>query len=63
MSCYFLTSPKFGTEDELRNIFSFETSVEQYKSEGGTSKDAVLLQIRKMQQWAEPYEALCEIRK
>lgn len=47
--CFY--SPEFGTEKELRKIFSWESSVEQYTTEGGTSKSAVSKQIESLEQW------------
>lgn len=59
MITYFI-SPEFGTEEDLRKIFSWEASVEQYTSEGGTSKAAVLLQLQQLEKWIKPYEILCK---
>ncbi|OWR45785.1 argininosuccinate lyase like protein [Danaus plexippus plexippus] len=48
---YITICPEFGTEKELRKIFSWESSVEQYTTEGGTSKSAVSKQIESLEQW------------
>ncbi|XP_023944030.2 argininosuccinate lyase [Bicyclus anynana] len=46
---------EFGSEKELREVFSWEASVEQYTSEGGTAKEALLLQMQQLQQWLHNY--------
>ncbi|CAH2086541.1 unnamed protein product [Euphydryas editha] len=52
---YLAICPEFGAEEELRKIFSWESSVEQYTSEGGTSRNSVLSQIREVKQWLQNY--------
>lgn len=47
----FYYSPEFGTEDELQSIFSWETSVEQYSSLGGTARAAVAHQVDTLRSW------------
>ncbi|XP_039747439.1 argininosuccinate lyase isoform X2 [Pararge aegeria] len=47
---------KFGSHEELQKIFSWEASVEQYTSEGGTAKEAVLAQMQKLQQWLQNHK-------
>ncbi|XP_045445521.1 probable argininosuccinate lyase [Melitaea cinxia] len=58
---YLAICSEFGTEEELRKIFSWESSVEQYTSEGGTSRNSVLRQIRELKQWLQNYNAsICD---
>ncbi|XP_045785172.1 argininosuccinate lyase [Maniola jurtina] len=52
--------PEFGSEEELRKIFSWEASVEQYTSEGGTAREAVLSQIQQLQNWLLNYKDTCD---
>lgn len=49
-------SPEFGSEEELRAIFSWEASVEQYTSLGGTSRSAVNNQIEILRIWLQQYD-------
>ncbi|KAI5633059.1 lyase domain-containing protein [Phthorimaea operculella] len=46
---------EFGTEEDLRKVFSWESSVEQYTSEGGTAREAVLRQIEQLRNWLNTY--------
>lgn len=48
--------PKF--DDDVRNVWSFESSVEARDSTGGTSKRAVLEQVAKMREWLDAQAAL-----
>ncbi|KAF9802389.1 hypothetical protein SFRURICE_009071 [Spodoptera frugiperda] len=50
---YHTICPEFGTEEELASIFSWETSVEQYTSLGGTALSAVNHQIKTLRSWLE----------
>ena len=38
-------------EDDVANLWNFETSVESRSTEGGTSKAAVLGQVEKLRTW------------
>lgn len=44
-------SPEFGNEEELKNVFSWKASVEQYTSDGGTSRAAVEQQLNQLRTW------------
>ncbi|KAK3749304.1 hypothetical protein QZH41_020080 [Actinostola sp. cb2023] len=46
-------SPYF--EDDVKKVWHYEHSIEQYKAEGGTSKSAVKEQIAKLNQWLMVY--------
>ncbi|KAJ8722760.1 hypothetical protein PYW07_003940 [Mythimna separata] len=52
--------PEFGTKEELQSIFSWETSVEQYTSLGGTARAAVTHQLDTLKAWlGQPTEFTC----
>ena len=51
MSSYY--SPYF--EDDVKSVWNYENSIEQYKAEGGTSRSAVKEQIAKLNQWLMAY--------
>ncbi|CAB3236414.1 unnamed protein product [Arctia plantaginis] len=53
---YYNICPEFGTKEELQSIFSWETSVEQYTSVGGTAKAAVNLQLNMLRTWLDAEE-------
>ncbi|CAH0748163.1 unnamed protein product [Diatraea saccharalis] len=48
---YLAICPDFGSEEELRAIFSWEASVEQYTSVGGTSMSSVRVQLQELNTW------------
>ncbi|CAG4981258.1 unnamed protein product [Parnassius apollo] len=50
---YIAICPEFGTKEDIENLFSWENSVEQYTSVGGTSKTAVFQQISQLKNWLE----------
>ncbi|XP_059054255.1 argininosuccinate lyase [Achroia grisella] len=50
---YAAICPDFGTEDDLQTVFSWETSVEQYTSTGGTAKSAVEQQLTLFKSWIQ----------
>ncbi|XP_022114401.2 argininosuccinate lyase [Pieris rapae] len=54
---YVAICPEFGTEDEFKKIFSWEASVEQYSSAGGTSRAAVRQQIQTLAEWLQKYKS------
>ncbi|XP_073944066.1 argininosuccinate lyase isoform X1 [Choristoneura fumiferana] len=56
---YVAICPEFGTEEELRGLFSWEASVEQYSSAGGTARQAVLQQLETLQHWLQRHETTC----
>ncbi|XP_075969516.1 argininosuccinate lyase [Anticarsia gemmatalis] len=58
---YYAICPEFGTEAELKSLFSWEASVEQYTSIGGTSRGAVNQQIDMLNQWlgVESFTTAC----
>ncbi|XP_053625372.1 argininosuccinate lyase isoform X2 [Plodia interpunctella] len=45
--------PEFGKETDVQSIFSWEASVEQYTSLGGTAKSAVEHQISLLRRWLQ----------
>ncbi|CAK1552094.1 unnamed protein product [Leptosia nina] len=45
--------PNFGSEEEIKRIFSWEASVEQYTSEGGTARVSVEQQILSIREWLQ----------
>ncbi|XP_013186514.1 argininosuccinate lyase [Amyelois transitella] len=47
--------PEFGEESDVRSVFSWESSVEQYTSTGGTAKSAVEHQISVLRAWLRDY--------
>ncbi|KAL0893828.1 hypothetical protein ABMA27_013953 [Loxostege sticticalis] len=55
---YVAICPEFGTEEELRAVFSWEASVEQYTSAGGTSRSAVQNQLDDLNRWIQQYQAV-----
>ncbi|CAH0604644.1 unnamed protein product [Chrysodeixis includens] len=57
---YYNICPEFGSKEELEAIFSWDTSVEQYTSLGGTAKSAVLHQISALHTWLENQQGLCK---
>ncbi|CAG4909613.1 unnamed protein product [Colias eurytheme] len=50
---YIAICPEFGSREELEKVFSWESSVEQYKSAGGTSRDTVGNQLQLLQKWLQ----------
>ncbi|XP_049964851.1 argininosuccinate lyase isoform X2 [Schistocerca serialis cubense] len=46
-----LISSKFS--DDIKKIWDYTNSVEQYRSTGGTCSDSILLQIRTLKEWVE----------
>ncbi|CAH0406534.1 unnamed protein product [Chilo suppressalis] len=48
---YLAICPEFGSEEELRAIFSWDASVEKYSSAGGTSMSSVQQQIKDLNAW------------
>ncbi|XP_068629719.1 argininosuccinate lyase [Battus philenor] len=48
---YTALCPEFGTKEDLEKLFSWETSVEQYTSIGGTSRATVNEQIANLNEW------------
>ncbi|XP_050344732.1 argininosuccinate lyase [Nymphalis io] len=59
---YVAICPEFGTEEEIKKIFSWESSVEQYVSAGGTSRNTVLQQIQELSQWLEGNNTTCDFK-
>ncbi|XP_026757718.2 argininosuccinate lyase [Galleria mellonella] len=49
----------FGTEADLQTVFSWETSVEQYTSTGGTAKSAVEEQLILLNSWLRNHSWPC----
>lgn len=57
---FFLCSPEFGSKEDIEKLFSWETSVEQYTSLGGTSKSSVTKQIEQLNEWLNLKQASCK---
>ncbi|XP_063821712.1 argininosuccinate lyase [Ostrinia nubilalis] len=61
---YVAICPEFGTEEELRDVFSWEASVEQYTSAGGTSRAAVQKQLDDLAIWIKQTQTVsCTTKK
>lgn len=43
-------------DDDVKKVWNYENSVDQYTSVGGTSKSAVIQQITKLNQWLTAYD-------
>ncbi|XP_013146330.1 PREDICTED: argininosuccinate lyase [Papilio polytes] len=58
---YLAICPEFGSKEDIEKLFSWEASVEQYVSTGGTAKAAVKQQISELKEWLEKYaEKVCK---
>ncbi|XP_004924868.2 uncharacterized protein LOC101743306 [Bombyx mori] len=58
---YIAICPEFGTEEELKAVFSWEASVEQYTSSGGTARKAVINQLEILHIWLQKYNKECTV--
>nr|XP_021181355.2 argininosuccinate lyase [Helicoverpa armigera] len=56
---YYKICPEFKSKEELQRIFSWETSVEQYTSLGGTSREAVNHQLDILRSWLGSTQFTC----
>ncbi|XP_041976858.1 argininosuccinate lyase isoform X2 [Aricia agestis] len=56
---YVKICPEFGSAEDLQALFSWEASVEQYSSTGGTARLAVRDQILQLKQWLQQYSNAC----
>ncbi|CAH2074068.1 unnamed protein product, partial [Iphiclides podalirius] len=50
---YIAICPEFGSMEDIEKLFSWESSVEQYTSIGGTSKSSVNQQIAQLNNWLQ----------
>ena len=46
---FFVFSPMF--DNDIKNVWNYESSVEQYQAFGGTSRNSVEKQIQKFEDW------------
>ncbi|XP_072943548.1 argininosuccinate lyase [Epargyreus clarus] len=56
---YLAICPEFGREEDIQKVFSWEASVEQYTTVGGTSRAAVQHQIDLLRAWLQDYPLTC----